>query len=466
MKTMFRMLPILAVAALLAGCQGPCQKIDRISAPALTAGGADFTTYVAAGTSISAGYQSGALVDRHQIYSFPAIFARQIGKTVLLNGQGTFSEPTIDKDGIGTDALGNPVGIMKLVALPDSITTAFSVLGAPNNLAWPHPYSNLGVPGALMSDFAGLANAGAGYFPAVARGQGSIRNLLLAQAPTFVTLEYGANEVLGYATAGTMPSVALRTLIPAMYVDSVKSAVRTLHAQLPNTKIVLFTIPDVTSIPFATTLPAATVSLTTGLAVPLIGTGSSGSSGPLTPGKDLVTLKAAYFLNQGYGIPVGGYNFINPAVPGNGLPLPNAVVLGDDEKSALQTMAATMNDSLVAITLRTPYVALVDLHGLLADVKANGVWYGATHYTSDFIAGGLFSLDGVHPSDMGHVVICNALVDAVNARFGSTVPRANPADYAHLTSFSARPTGPATRAAMLHAGRGDLGLAGAFPQRY
>ena len=57
------LLPVLAVAAFLAGCEGPCQKIDTISGPSLTSGTADFSTVAAIGTNFSAGFQSGGLVD-------------------------------------------------------------------------------------------------------------------------------------------------------------------------------------------------------------------------------------------------------------------------------------------------------------------------------------------------------------------------------------------------------------------
>ena len=90
---------VLALALLLAGCEGPCAKISSVTGPPFSAGGLDFTTYVSVGTSISAGWQSGGLVNRHQIHSFPALFARQIGKTVQADGHGTFTLPVYDHDG-------------------------------------------------------------------------------------------------------------------------------------------------------------------------------------------------------------------------------------------------------------------------------------------------------------------------------------------------------------------------------
>ena len=66
---------------------------------------------------------------------------------------------------------------------------------------------------------------------------------------------------------------------------------------------------------------------------------------------------------------------------------------------------------------------------------------GGTKYTSAFVSGGLFSLDGVHPTDIAHAIIANTMIDAVNARFGSTVPHVRVVEYATGSSSSARRAG-------------------------
>ena len=74
---------VTLVALFVAGCSGPCSTIKPINAPAATGGNADFTTYVALGTSISAGGQSGGLVETHQAQAFPALFAHQAGASAF-----------------------------------------------------------------------------------------------------------------------------------------------------------------------------------------------------------------------------------------------------------------------------------------------------------------------------------------------------------------------------------------------
>ena len=92
-----------------------------------------------------------------------------------------------------------------------------------------------------------------------------------------------------------------------------------------------------------------------------------------------------------------------------------------------------------------PYTALVDLNALLNDIAANGLLLGGHRFTTAYITGGLFSLDGVHPNDLAHALLCNAMIDAVNARFGSSVPRLDPLDWATPSSSAAQPAWPEGR---------------------
>lgn len=449
---------VLGLAFALAGCEGPCEKITSISAPDLTSGTADFSTYVAAGTSISAGYQSGGVVDRHQVKAFPAIFAQQVGKTVLLGGTGSFTFPSINQDGI--PALREIKSYQPLIVNNTGRTT-----GAPMNFSQNSAYHNMGVPGSLAFDFgdttsyyttnAPLFRSNFTFFNTIVRHRGSILAQALSLSPTFISYEFGANEVLGAATSGVSTTV----FPSASYAALLSGHMNAIHTLAPNAKLALFTVPDVTAIPFCTTFPAATVNLATGQPVPLVGPGSvSLSSG------DLVLLTASDSLARGNGIPVGAYNFVNPAAPGNGKPLLDSQVLSVAEINTISTAVTNMNAAIDSVSQR-PWIAKVDMGGLLSEIAANGLRIGSTLYTSDFVTGGLISLDGVHPNDLAHAVLTNTMISAVNARFGSTIPSVRPLDYATANSSRSRPAGlegPAYPASV-----GDLGesLGQLFPWR-
>jgi hypothetical protein len=83
--------------------------------------------------------------------------------------------------------------------------------------------------------------------------------------------------------------------------------------------------------------------------------------------------------------------------------------------------------------------ALVDFHGLLQRAATTGILYQGTLYTSEFITGGLFSLDGVHPNDLGQGLIANTMIDAVNATFGASLPPLDLTAVASASSSRLRP---------------------------
>src|SRR5258708_17740888 len=69
-------------------------------------GSADFTTFVAIGDSYGAGFESGALEINHQLYSWPAIIAKQVGLTICSPSATAtdhcFAEPLISFPGLGS----------------------------------------------------------------------------------------------------------------------------------------------------------------------------------------------------------------------------------------------------------------------------------------------------------------------------------------------------------------------------
>ena len=423
---------LFTLALALVGCEGPCSKIETVAGPKLQANGVDLSTYVAVGTSLSSGYESGGLVDRHQIHSFPSLFARQLGKTVQIDGRGDFTQPTVNFDGI--PALSEIKSYSPLI-----INNAGRTTGAPSNSSQNSAYHNLGVPGAILFD---LVNESSYYqtappvfrtnftfFNLIARHQGTILSQALSLAPTIMSLEYGANEVLGFtAVRGTEPPAGTGS----SYAQLMTASLNAIHTALPNTRVAVFNVPDVTTIPFFTTLRAFTVSLTTGQPVPLVA-----DTGPLGFG-DLVLLPAAGLIATGTGIPVGGYNYLNPAAGSNGQRLPESLILRSSEVDSTRVQIAIMNSAVESASLRS-YVAKVDLAGLLSTISIEGLILGGNQYSSEFITGGLFSLDGVHPNDLGYALMANTMIDAANLKWGCAIPRVNALAYASFNASRAQP---------------------------
>ena len=411
---------IACAAALFAFGLGSCGEIQPINAPVAGSGNANFSTYAAMGTSITAGWQSGGLVVHHQVHSYAALFAQAAGSSA-------FTEPTISADGIPP--------LLRIVSLsPLIVSNAGRTLGTPTNLAQPTAYHNMGVAGAVLFDATDSTFYYGGPrspvpFQLVVRHRGTVLSEVASLSPTFVSVEYGSNEVLGPATSGS----GTVGFSPAVFQVLLHGTLGGLENLPTSPKLAIFTVPNVPTIPYFTTFPPFTVSLTTGAPVPLIGPGGT----PLSAG-DFVLLNAGADLATGKGFAAGSYNYVNPAAPGTGVPLDDAEVLSASEAANI-TAAVDGYNTAIRAEAALAGAAVVDLHGLLETAATVGLPYQGSIYNADYITGGLFSLDGVHPNDLAHGFLANLMIDAVNRTYGSSIPHVDLNQAATVTASRLRP---------------------------
>jgi len=411
-------------------------------------GNANFTSFVAIGNSITAGYQSGSLVETHQQYSFGNQIANQV--------EATFAQPTVSYPGIPA--------ILELVLLDPPTLQAASGMGAPTNLTHPAPYNNLGIPGALLNDvlFATDANVNTAVvvggrdpqpqFDLVLRGLGTqFQQARMLQATT-LTLWIGNNDVLGFATSGgfspTEPTdVATFSAIYTNMADSIASL---------GADVFVANIPDVTAIPFFTTVgPQMSAGIAAAgfdmyyqkhgefaMGQPGSGSGVTTLSDPTSP---LITLLGSSYvgllgqptglwyreLAADLGFPVatllGIYAGIDTTQafgfhPQN--PWPDALILDPDEIATAATHIAGYNSSIQTVATANGF-HLVDVNTFFNEIAAEGYSVGGQEFSAGFITGGLFSLDGVHPSDIGHGVIANEFIKVMNSANNASIPLVN-----------------------------------------
>ena len=67
---------------------------------------------------------------------------------------------------------------------------------------------------------------------------------------------------------------------------------------------------------------------------------------------------------------------------------------------------------------------LVDVFSLFDRLHANGYTIRRTTLTTDFL-GGLFSLDGIHPTNTGYAILANEFIKDINAAFDTHFNKAN-----------------------------------------
>jgi len=99
----------------------------------------------------------------------------------------------------------------------------------------------------------------------------------------------------------------------------------------------------------------------------------------------------------------------------------------------MEIATATTNFNNTIDNLATQFdLAIFDVNTFFNGVATNGFQAGSAFMTADFVTGGTFSLDGIHPSPRGNAVVANQMIGIINAKYGSNLPTVNPVDYTGL----------------------------------
>jgi lysophospholipase L1-like esterase len=425
----------LFIAAAAAIALGGCKP--HMDTPAASAGNLDFSRYVAVGNSLTAGYADGSLYRSGQQNSYPAILATQFAmvgggefKQPLLNGDGGYPGPKRVL-GMSGDCLG--VSSLGPILFPGSRDLAADAA----NISANGPFNNLGVPGIRAIDFLlpgypALNPYSRRFFTYQTQSPLAEFNRI---TPTFFTAWIGNNDVLSYATSGgagkssggsffdttgisstTLFTIATDSVMRKLTVGGAKGAV--------------MNIPDVTSVPFFTTVPI------NGLALTRQGQADS--------------LNAAY-RPLGITFAVGANNWIiqDTAAPGrlrqiragelillsvpqdslkcagwgSRRPIPMQYVLDAREIDAIKTATTEFNGILQSAAARYK-LAYVDMNTYLKSLSSGVVFDGVALNTT-FVRGGIFSLDGVHLTPRGYALAANEMIRVINEYYGSSVPQAD-----------------------------------------
>jgi hypothetical protein len=121
---------------------------------------------------------------------------------------------------------------------------------------------------------------------------------------------------------------------------------------------------------------------------------------------------------------------------------PCSRVLDSAEGAFVRDVIQAINVEIAAAaveveTTRGVPVVVVDAFSLFDDIRRNGydVRGDGTLVVTTRYLGGIFSLDGVHPTRTAHAIIANAIIDAMNAKLATSVPRVDVAAIAARDRF-------------------------------
>jgi lysophospholipase L1-like esterase len=144
----------------------------------------------------------------------------------------------------------------------------------------------------------------------------------------------------------------------------------------------------------------------------------------LTTGdRDYILLTASSIIGTNQAGAPSPFNII-----GISNPMQDNRTLTAAEVAEIKTAVDAYNISIKALA-DAKGLAYVDANTALNDVADGGVIFDNFHMTSDFVKGGAFGLDGVHPSARGQAYIANKFIEAINAKYGSTLRKYKAQDF-------------------------------------
>jgi lysophospholipase L1-like esterase len=384
-------------------------------------GSSSFDRYVAIGTSVSMGTVSNGVIYFGQVNSWPAQLARAAGKS--------FTQPLISSNTTGTGlGLGCPAPLIaplsfgvlfggKSVAAAD---TACSPLVPDVSL----PTNNVAIDGARAYN-ALYSTPDSALAQSIGRAGGKLYSRVLLQAqtqvtamraenPTLVSVELGANELLGVSTGILFPSTTGRynegSFVPVnvfspiydKIIDSVKATGAKALLVAPG-------VPDVSSFPLfrkGSEIAAQAGNLIKyGVVVAANCSDATGKDNLLSMTKVLVAVATANATKAAVTLSCADAPFTQDGV------------LTPADLNSINGVQAALTTYIKGKATANGY-AYAELGALYNTAKDGRPFNADSLLKSAAPYGPNISLDGVHPTAAGQRIIARAAANALNATYG------------------------------------------------
>jgi lysophospholipase L1-like esterase len=387
-----------AVGLSLIGCNGSgATATEQMQAnktlQAQNAG--NFSNTIFLGDSLTAGFQSGSLLDTTQVHGWAPVLAAQAGFGIV--------QPLIAYPGAPN--------VLQLESLgpPPVITSALGTTSGRDNFAT-QP-TDLAVPGALLNDVMNtvpLANPAAGQqqinqlvlgFPGLGYGQAYSQSTFAVKAqPTTIFLWIGNNDALIADETG-MPSSMTSV---ANFTTQYQALITQLTTMTPS-NLIIANIPDVTKVPYLTP------------AVEVLGLVSEETGLPTAVLSQLLGIVPGDYVN-----PTGTAEIPLILTGQQQGPISDSGVLSAAEVVTVQAQVTAFNQ-VIAAQAKAAGATLVDINALFNQLFTSGLTINGYTGNASFL-GGFFALDGIHPTNTGYAVIANAFIDTMNASIKTKIP--------------------------------------------
>lgn len=424
----------LCAAVAVAGCEHGDFHVDGPK------GARAFGNYIAIGTGLSMGVQSGGVMYQSQLQAWPALIAQLVTPGLVpviddtvISEVVPFRIPLLRTPGCQPPFVA-PLQFAVDLSGASTATVDSSCAGVMNAAAAVPPTNNLALQGAtawaaltltpniVLNATTPFSPGDRARYPLVLASTQSQVTAMRVEGPTFVSVELGFTEVLGAATSGLLvpatsyTQVAPYTYVPAAVFAPVYSAIADSIA-LTGAKVVLLSVPKVSGLyalrPAAELWNDRADLATFGITV----TADCGTSPNFVFTAALVPSLAASYASTG-----AMQNLSCTDIPGTA-----DAILTPADITTLDAVVTDMNTQIQQLAQQNGW-AFADLTGVYPPPLAARTPYAASdQLTCVYPYGAYVSLDGVFPSAQGQAVIASTVATAVDAKYGFTITIGTPA---------------------------------------
>ncbi|MHB8303802.1 MAG: GDSL-type esterase/lipase family protein [Acidobacteriaceae bacterium] len=358
----------------------------------------NFTTTVFVGDSLTAGFQNGSLLDTEQPNGYANLIAKQANFQLAL--------PLIAPPGAPA--------VLQLVSVgpPPVIHQASGTTTGRDNPTV--QATDLAVPGHLLADLINRAPSLTPTsneeiitdlvlgFPGLSEGKAYTQLQWAEQLqPTTLFVWIGANDALVAAETGTPSAMTPIAQFTADFTELMQALEAKTKANL-----IVGNVPDITEAPYLTPGPVVLAEFSASSGIPvaqLSATLGIGATDLVNP-NGITQIEA--ILSGSQKGPVTGSGFLSAA--------------------EVVTVQQTIQQYNAAIAQQVSAVngTLVDINTALTQVRNSPPTINGTATSFAFL-GGIFSLDGVHPTNTGYALLANIFIDRMNAALSTKIPDVN-----------------------------------------
>lgn len=388
-----------ATGALIAGCNSDASVVTLSPANNL------FQSYVALGNSITAGYQSGGINDSTQRQSYALLLAQAMGTR--------YAYPSLNMPGC-PPPVANFTTQARVGGASSTGTTCLLRANATATL------NNVAVPGIKTFDPIAAVGPDSNTLTQLFLGGKTMVAKALDAQPTFATIWVGNNDVLEPALGG-FPGLAIPL---ATFRNNYSTMMQQLTSKDPTLKGVLIGVVNAQVSPLM--IPAAAFTDPTVQFAASQVAGRPVALDPITcAGPNLgalVNFQYIAAIKARPGFPANGTIFCQKVTGGGANDPGDNGILDITEEGQVNAIVDGYNGYIKAKADSLGW-AYYDPNVTIGAIKATPgavpVFPNLAAPTAPF--GQYVSLDGVHPAAALHKVIANALIDVINAKYGTTL---------------------------------------------